>query len=70
MVNTFIYWLDKYLSMKINHGIKSNFGRTKHEKERDRTSPRNNAVKWSYYTALVAAEYGAFLYSTQREKPV
>jgi hypothetical protein len=35
MKNTFIYWLEKHLSMKINHCINSNFGRTKRERERD-----------------------------------
>jgi hypothetical protein len=52
--------------MKINHCINSNFGRTKHEKEKETTSPCNNVVNWSYYTALVAAEYEAFFwYNTQ-----
>lgn len=35
MENTFVYWLDKHLFMKINHCINSNFGRTKHETERE-----------------------------------
>ena len=56
------------MSMKISHCINSKFGGTKHDRETDRTGPCNDAVNWSYYIALVAAEYGAFFEITLRGK--